>query len=291
MTEIKTLTTPLLEIGYMEQGPADGKPLILLHAWPDDPHTWNAVAQSLADAGWRTFAPYLRGFGPTRFLDDGMRRSGQMTALAQDAKDFADALGLQKFTLVGHDWGGRVAYLFAANWPERLEKLVALSVAYGGGPSQPLPMPQKRAYWYQWFFGTEQARYALQEDRAGFCRFLWETWMPSDHFNEAAFADASAAWNNPDWIEVTLHSYRSRWALALPDPQYEALEATQLLTPPITVPTVVLHGAEDGASLVGSSEGKDSLFTASYKREVLPGIGHSIPREQPDAVVRAIVEE
>ena len=291
MTEYKTIQTPLLEIGYLEQGPSDGKPVILLHGWPYDAHTWDAVAASLAEQGWHTYAPYLRGFGPTRFLHSETRRSGQMTAIAQDAKDFADALGLNQFTLVGHDWGGRAAYLFAANWPERLEKLVALSVPYGGGPNQPISPIQRKAYWYQWFFGTEQARHALDEDRNAICRFLWETWGPAQCFNEAEFAAASEAWQNPDWVEITLHSYRFRWGRALPDPRYDALEARQLLTPPITVPTVLLHGAEDGAALAGGSEGQDAHFTAGYTRKVLPGIGHSIQAEQPDAVVRAVSEE
>ena len=284
----KTIQTPLLDIAYLEAGPADGKPAILLHGWPYDAHTWDAVTGPLAEMGWHTYAPSLRGFGSTRFLDPMTRRSGQMAAVAQDAKDFADALGLGKFTLVGHDWGGRTAYLFAANWPERLERLVALSVPYGGGPSQPMSPAQRKAYWYQWFFGTEQARFALKEDRNSICRFLWETWGPEHFFNESQFAAASQAWENPDWVEITLHSYRVRWGRALPDPQYDALEAAQLLLPSIAVPTIVLHGAEDGASFAASTEGQDSRFAAGYKREVLPGIGHSIQLEQPDAVVKAL---
>ena len=291
MTQIKTLQTPLLDIGYLEDGPADGKPILLLHGWPYDAHVWDAVAGLLAEQGRHTYAPYLRGFGPTKFLDDKTRRSGQMTAIAQDAKDFADALGLEKFTLVGHDWGGRAGYLFAANWPERLERLIAVSVPYGGSPNQPLSPAQRKAYWYQWFFGTEQARYALEEDRYSICRYLWETWGPAQHFDESKFNAASAAWNNPDWVEITLHSYRFRWGRALPDPRYDALEASQMRTPPIAVPTILLYGEEDGAVLPPSTEGKDSLFTAGYKRVVLPGVGHSVPLEQPDAVVRAIVGE
>ena len=291
MTEIKTLRTPLLEIGYLEQGPADGKPILLLHGWPYDAHTWDAVTRPLAQRGWHTYVPYLRGFGPTRFLDPGTRRSGQMTALAQDAKDFVDALGLEKFTLVGHDWGVHAAYLFAANWPERLDRLVVLSVPYGGGPNQPLSPVQQKASWYQWFFGTEQARYALEEDRNAICRFLWETWGPAHFFDEAAFASASEAWQNPDWVEITLHSYRFYWGRALPDPRYDALEASRLLMPPIVVPTLLLHGAEDGTGLVSSSENQDHFFTAGYARKVLPGTGHSIQLEQPDEVVRAVVEE
>ena len=213
-----------------------------------------------------------------------------MTAIAQDAKDFADALGLEKFTLVGHDWGGRAGYLFAANWPERLERLIAVSVPYGGSPNQPLSPAQRKAYWYQWFFGTEQARYALEEDRRSICRYLWETWGPAEHFSEEEFTAASAAWDNPDWVEITLHSYRFRWGRALPDPRYEALEAAQMLTPPIIVPTALLYGEEDGAVLPPGTEGKDDLFTAGYKRVVLPGVGHSVPLEQPDAVRQAIVE-
>ena len=287
----KTIQTPLLDIVYLEQGPSDGKPVILLHGWPYDAHTWDAVAGPLAEQGWRTLAPYLRGFGPTRFLDAQTRRSGQMTAIAQDAKDFADALGLGKFTLVGHDWGGRAGYLFAANWPERLERLVALSVPYGGGPNQPMTPAQRKAYWYQWFFGTEQARIALEEDRNTLCRFLWETWGPAQYFNENEFAAASKAWENPDWVEITLHSYRFRWGRALPDPRYDVLEAAQLLTPPIKVPTILLHGAEDGAALVAGSEGQENLFAAGYKREVLPGVGHFVQREQPEAVVAALMEQ
>ena len=287
---LKTLQTPLLEISYLEDGPADGRPIVLLHGWPYDAHTWDAVTAPLAEQGWHTYAPYLRGFGPTRFLDPLTRRSGQMTAVAQDAKDFADALGLEKFALVGHDWGGRAGYLFAANWPERLERLVALSVPYGSSPNQPLSPAQRKAYWYQWFFGTEQARYALEEDRNSICRYLWETWGPPEHFREEKFNAASLAWDNPDWVEITLHSYRVRWGRALPDPHYDALEAAQMLTPPINVPTTLLHGAEDGAALVKGSEGQEKFFTAGYTRVVLPGVGHSVQLEQPDAVVRAIVE-
>ena len=288
--EQKTLQTPLLEIGYLEQGPADGRPIIFLHGWPYDAHIWDAVAGPLAAQGWHTYAPYLRGFGPTKFLSDQTRRSGQMTAVAQDAKDFADALGLETFTLVGHDWGADAGYVFAANWPECLERLIAVSVPYGRGPNQPLPPDQRKAYWYQWFLGTEQAQYALEEDRDSICRYLWQTWGPLEHFREEEFRNASSAWDNPDWVEITLHSYRVRWGRALPDPRYTALEASQMLTPPVAVPTVLLYGAEDGASLPPSTEGKDEFFTAGYQRIVLPGVGHSVPLEQPDAVIRAITE-
>ena len=286
---IKTLQTPLLEVAYLEAGPADGRPVVLLHGWPDDARTWGAVAGPLAASGWRTLAPYLRGFGPTRSRDALTRRSGQMTAIAQDARDFADALGLSRFTLVGHDWGGRAAYQFAANWPERLDRMVTLSVPYGGGPSQPMPPAQRRAYWYQWFFGTEQARHALEEDRNTLCRFLWETWMPAQNFREEWLAEAAKSWDNPDWLEVTLHSYRYRWGRALPDPRYDALEATQLLTPPIRVPTTLLHGAEDGATLLASTEGQEDSFTAGYRRVVLPGVGHFPQRECPALVVDALM--
>lgn len=289
--QVKTVQTSLLEVAYLEQGPADGKPILFLHGWPDDAHTWDAVAGPLAEAGWRTLAPYLRGFGPTKFRDAQTRRSGQMTAIAQDAKDFADALGLGKFTLVGHDWGGRAAYQFAANWPERLEHLVTLAVTYGGGPNQTYSPEQMRAFWYIWFFVTEQARHALEEDRNTICRFLWETWMPAQNFREEAFTAASKAWENPDWVEITLHSYRYRRGMALPDSRYDVLEATQLLTPPIQVPTILLHGADDGAALVAGSEGQEKLFAAGYRREVLPGVGHFIQREQPEVVLRAVLGE
>lgn len=288
---IKAVRTPVLEVAYEDNGRVDGAPIILLHGWPDSVRTWDAVIPDLAKAGYRCLAPSLRGFGATRFLEQTTRRSGQATALAQDAIDFADALGIERFVLVGHDWGAFAAYLVAANWPQRVKHLVALSVGYGiNNPNQIVATRQARYFWYQWFFHTQQGQLALEHDRRRLCRFLWETWMPAWPFNERAFDEAAVAWDNPDWIAVTLHYYRHRWGNVLGDPRYDELEVSRLLPPKITVPTRVLHGADDGCLLPETSADREALFASSYERTVLPRVGHFPQREQPRAVIAAICQ-
>jgi pimeloyl-ACP methyl ester carboxylesterase len=287
----KTVRTPVLEIAYEENGPADGPPIVLLHGWPDSVRTWDAVVPALVKAGYRCFVPHLRGFGATRFLDRSTSRSGQATALAQDVIDFADGIGLDRFTLVGHDWGAFAAYLVAANWPLQLKRLVVMSVGYGINiPNRVPALPQAKCFWYQWLFQTEQARLALERDRHEFCRFIWETWMSRGKFEERAFEEAAPAWDNPDWIAVTLHYYRHRWGNALGEPRYDALEISRLMPPNITVPTRLLHGAEDGCVLPETSEEKERFFTGGYERRVIPNVGHFPQREQPETVIEAILK-
>jgi pimeloyl-ACP methyl ester carboxylesterase len=287
----KHLQTELLEIAYEESGPASGEAIILLHGWPDSLRCWDSVVPELAKAGYRCLVPSLRGFGKTRFLDPLTRRSAQATALAQDLLGFADALGLERFVAVGHDWGAFAVYLVAANWPERVERLVALSVGYGiNNPNQRLALPQTRQFWYQWFLQTEQAQLLLEQDRASFCRFIWQTWSPAEAFDEAAFAAAAPAWDNPDWLALTLHYYRHRWGRVLGDPRYDALEVSRLFPPVIKVPAKLLHGLADTCLLPASSEGKEALFGAGYERILLPGVGHFPQRENPEAVLRAILD-
>ena len=246
---------------------------------------------TLAEAGYRTLVPYLRGFGGTRFLDEDAPRSGQLTALGQDVIEFVDALGLGSFTLVGHDWGARAAYVAAALLPERVRGLVAISVGYGtNDPRQELSFEQARAYWYQWYFGLDRGREALEADRRALCRELWETWSPGWRFDEREFEATASSFDNQDFVEVAIHSYRHRWGNAPGDPYHEDLEARLSEPPPISVPTTVLHGEDDGATLPETSAGKEHFFTGPYERLVLPGVGHFVQRERPEAVVEAVLE-
>lgn len=283
--------TPLLDLAYEEHGPAGGEPVVLVHGWPDSVRTWDAVIPALIAAGRRCLVPSLRGFGATRFLDDATPRSAQASALARDVIDFADALGVSRFTLVGHDWGAFAAYLVAAIWPRRVQRLVVLSVGYGINDPRRLPaLEQARAFWYQWLFQSPQGERMLEDDRTSFCRFIWETWMPTAKIDDGEFADAARAWTNPDWVAVTLHYYRHRWGNVPGDPRYGDLEVYRLSPPKIVVPTRLLHGARDTCVLPATSEGKDDLFTNGYEREVIADVGHFPQREAAGAVVDAILQ-
>lgn len=289
--EAKTARTQILEIAYEESGPVDGDPIVLLHGWPDSPRTWDAVLPALTTAGYRCLAPFLRGFGATRFLNDSTPRSGQATALAQDVVDFADAINLGRFTIVGHDWGAFAAYLVAANWPQRIKRIIILSVGYGiNNPNQIPALSQSKCFWYQWLFQTQQGQLALEQNRRAFCRFIWETWMPTWVFEENAFEETAPAWDNPDWIAVTLHYYRHRWGNVLGDPRYDALETSRMQPPNISVPTSLLHGAEDTCLLPATSEGKERFFLNGYDRIVIPNVGHFPQREEPAALIETVLK-
>jgi pimeloyl-ACP methyl ester carboxylesterase len=286
-----TIDTDVLRIAYERNGPADAPVALLLHGFPDDFHTWDEVANQLVAAGYQTIAPSMRGCGGSVFLNPDTPRSGQTTALAQDAIDLLDHLGIEKVTLVGHDWGARAGYLVAALWPERVQKLVVASVGYETGikPGDQIPVEQIHAYWYQWFFHSERGHEALKRNRRELCHYIWHAWSPTMQFTEADFERTAQSWDNPDWVEVVLHSYCFRWGAAPPDPRYAALEKQLEPQPKISVPTTVLHGELDGASLVASSEGKEQYFTGPYARHVLAGVGHYVPREAPSAIVDAVL--
>jgi pimeloyl-ACP methyl ester carboxylesterase len=288
-----TRETDVLRIAYERRGPAEAPVVLLLHGFPDDLRTWDGVVEPLLAAGYQTLVPSMRGCGGSTFSNPNTPRSGQTTAQAQDAIDLLDHLGIDKVVLVGHDWGARAAYLVAALWPERVERMVILSAGYETGikPGDTIPTNQIHAYWYQWFFHTERGHEALKSNRREFCRYIWHTWSPTWQFTEAEFERTAASWDNPDWVEVVLHAYCVRWGAAPPDPRYEALEKRLEPQPTIRVPTTVLHGAVDGASLVASSEGKEQYFTGPYERRVLPGVGHYVPREAPAAVVEAVLQK
>ena len=202
-----------------------------------------------------------------------------------------DALNIKSATVIGHDWGARLGYTLAALWPERVQWLAALAVPYETGvPSgAQLSYRQQQAYWYQWFFASERGREALQENRRELCRYLWRTWSPTWEFSDADFASMAASWDNPDWVDITLHSYRVRWGNAKIDPRYAKWEEKLKKHPAIQVPTVQLFGAEDGCVLPESITDQAASFPAGYRCEVVPGAGHCIPRERPDAVTALLL--
>jgi len=290
---VKTIPTPTLEIAYEESGPADGSPVVLLHGFPDDVRAYDGVAPALAGAGWRVIVPYLRGYGPTRFLDSQTPRSGQQAALGQDLLDLLDALGVERAALAGYDWGGRAGCVAAALWPERVASLVSIggyniqNIARSG---EPAPPDREHRLWYQWYFHTERGRAGLAANRRPLCRLLWELWSPNWHFDDATYERTAASFDNPDFVAVVIQSYRHRYGLAPGDPSLEAIEARLAAQPPIGVPTVVLHGACDGVSLPESSAGHRGFFTGPYQRRVVPVAGHFLPQEAPDALIEALSE-
>jgi pimeloyl-ACP methyl ester carboxylesterase len=290
---MKTVHTPVLEIGYLETGPLTGPPVILLHGWPSDVHDYDGVVPPLAEAGFRVLVPWLRGFGPTRFLDHATPRSGQQAALGSDVRDFMDALAIPRATLVGYDWGGRAACVAAALWPERVSALVSIT-GYGiqdiAASSRPGSAEQEHRYWYQWYFHTERGRAGLAANRRPLCRLLWQLWSPNYRFDDATYDRTAAAFDNPDFVDVVIQSYRVRYAMAPADPAFDAIEARLAERPPITVPTIVLHGEADGVGPPAQSAGHARHFTARYERRVIPVAGHFLPREAPQAVVEAIRE-
>jgi pimeloyl-ACP methyl ester carboxylesterase len=277
-------TTPVLRIAYESGGPADGAPVLLLHGWPDDVRTYDAVAPALQAAGFRTIAPYLRGFGPTTFLSAETMRSGEIVAMAQDALDLADALGLDQFAVAGHDWGARIAYALAAAAPQRVTRIATISVPWDPGALTTPGLVQAQAYWYQWFMATDRGAEAVRAQGKAFARHQWETWGPPHWFTDAAFETTATSFENPDWPEITLHSYRVRWGEAEPDSRYSALDARVKSVRTIGTPTMMIHGGADRCTLPASTEGKEKNFTGGYVRHVLDGVGHFPTREAADAV-------
>ncbi len=282
--------TSLLDIVYEERGPASGFPVILLHGWPDDIRTWDGVVAPLHAAGYRTLTPYLRGFGPTRFREPSTMRSGQLSALGSDVIEMAQALRLDRFALVGHDWGARAAYIAATESASHVTHLVAISVGYGpNNPDQKLPLVQLKNYWYHWDFALGRGAELVRNSRHELGRFMWESWSPAWRFAEADYAKTAASFDNPDWADVTVHSYRHRWGYAEGDTSYNAIEHRLSSTPPIGVPTLVLHGDADTCNDPTTSAERGKFFIHGYERKILPNLGHFPQRENPELVAGEIL--
>lgn len=285
------IRTKLLDIACEVTGPKDGRDMILLHGWPDDARTWDGALPFLHTAGYRTIVPFLRGYGETRFRDASTPRSGQLSALAQDMIELANALKLSKFVVVGHDWGARAAYIGATQFTQNVTHCIALSVGYGtNDPKQKLSFVQTRNYWYHWYMALESGATRLKDERRDFTRFLWQTWSPAWNFTEEEFQNTAKAFDNPDWVDVVLHSYRHRWGLVAGDPQYDALEKALNPAPPVSIPTLVIHGGGDCVNDPSTSEGREAFFKSRYDRVVLDGLGHFPQREAPEATALTITE-
>jgi pimeloyl-ACP methyl ester carboxylesterase len=289
-SSVDHVATPTLDIEYRRWGAAGARPVLLLHGWPDCAATWTGIAPALASAGHHVLAPSLRGHGGTRFRSESTPRSGQLSALAQDVIDLADALGLERFTVVGHDWGARAAYIASCLWPARVQACVAMSVGWGTNRAQhALPLSQVRNYWYQWYMSTPRGEALVRDDRIAFTRYIWDLWCPHWKIDPQAFTQTAVAFDNPDWADVVLHSYRHRWGWAPSDPAYDALEARLADPPAIGVPTLMLHGADDPCTAPATSEGREAFFSGVYVRELVMHCGHFPQREQPQVVTQRLL--
>jgi pimeloyl-ACP methyl ester carboxylesterase len=291
MPEVLTVRTLALEIGYEAHGPAAGLPIVLLHGFPDDARAFDAVAPPLAAAGHRVLVPWLRGYGPTRLLDAAEPRMAQQAALGRDLLDFMDALGITAAALAGYDWGGRAACIAAILAPERVRALVTIggyNVQNTLTPAGPASAAQERAHWYQWYFNTERGRAGLEANRREICKLLWREWSPTWTFDDATFERTASAFDNPDFVALVIHSYRHRHGNAPGDPRLDKIERRLAERPPITVPTRILHGGDDGVSLSRGSARELTLFAPDTEARVVPGAGHFMPREKPEAVVDAL---
>jgi pimeloyl-ACP methyl ester carboxylesterase len=290
----RTIRTKVLEIAFEESGPRDGFPVFMLHGFPDDVRAFDEVARPLARAGYRVLVPYLRGYGPTRLLDTTAPRMGEQAAIGQDLLDLADALGITRFAVTGYDWGNRAACIAAALHPER----VRAAVLIGGytiqdvfSPPQPAAPERERALWYQWYFNTERGRAGLAKNRGPLCRLLWELWSPTWRFTDETYARTAPSFDNPDFVDVVIHSYRHRNVNAAGEPRFADVERRLAQQPKIDVPVILMYGADDGVGgRPPAAEANPSLFPKLVARRVVAGVGHFLPRERPDAVASALLE-
>src|ERR1700680_3406851 len=284
------VSTPTLRIAYETGGPSNGVPVLLLHGWPDDVRTYDRVVPVLHEAGFRTVVPHLRGFGDTFFLSKGTMRSGEIVAMAQDAIDLADALNLGKFTVVGHAWGARTAYVLGIFIPHGAWAMVTMAVGWQPGELPTPSLKQAQAYWYQWFMATKRGRQMVRSNGKAFARAQWDNWSPPGWFNDVDFERTAKSFENPDWPEITWHSYSVRWGEADKDPRYVSLDRLANAARSISVPTLMIQGGSDAVTLPDSTEGKDKYFTGGYTRHVIPGVGHFPTREAPEAVNKLVMK-
>ena len=289
----KHIRTATLDVAYEESGGASGAPVLLLHGWPYDPRCYDDVVPPLVTAGCRVIVPYLRGFGATRFFSADTPRSGQQAALGNDLRELLDALGIARATLAGYDWGGRAACVVAALWPERVRGLVTgngYNIQNIAASVNPVAPAQEHRFWYQYYFHTERGRAGLEQNRRALCRYIWQIWSPDWAFDDATYEKSAVSFDNPDFVAVTIQSYRHRFGYAAGDAALEPIEQRLAAQPAITVPTIVLHGASSGIQPPAGSEAHARHFTGPYQRRVLPRIGHNLPQEAPLAVADAVLE-
>ena len=290
---LRQVNAGLLNVGYAEAGPGDGRAVVLLHGWPYDIHSYDEVAPVLAAAGYRVVVPYLRGFGTTRFLSDTRLRNGEQAALALDVIALLDALGIERAVLAGFDWGARTAAIVAALWPQRCTGLVSVSGYLIGSQEagkRPLPPAAELQWWYQYYFATERGRAGYDTNRREFTRLIWELASPQWAFDDETFARSAASFDNPDHVAVVIHNYRWRLGLAAGEPQYDDLERQLSQAPTIAVPTITLEGDANGAPHP-DADAYAARFSGKYAHRVIEGgIGHNLPQEAPRAFAAAVSE-
>lgn len=290
---VKQINAGLLNVGYVEAGPTDGRAVILLHGWPYDIYSFVDVAPLLADKGYRVIVPYLRGYGTTRFLSSETLRNGEPAAVAADIIALMDALKIDKAILAGFDWGARTADIIAALWPERCKALVSVSgYLIGSQESGKIPLPPRAEleWWYQFYFATERGREGYDKNRHDFAKLIWQQASPKWNFDDATFERSAAAFENPDHVAIAIHNYRWRQGLAEGEAKYDDVEKRLAAEPVITVPTITLEGDANGAPHPPPSA-YAKKFSGKYEhRTITGGIGHNLPQEAPQAFAKAVVD-
>jgi pimeloyl-ACP methyl ester carboxylesterase len=286
------LNAGVLDVACHVDGPEGGPPVFLMHGFPYDVHAYAEVLPQLVARRCRVFVPYLRGFGPTRFLHADTPRSGEQAALGHDLKALMDALHVERAVLAGYDWGGRAACVVAALWPARCAGLLSFNsyniqhIAQALTPDTPA---NEHRLWYQYYFHGERGRRGLQQDRRGLCRLLWKLWSPTWHFDDATFERSASAFDNPDFVDVVVHSYRHRYGLVAGDPALAGIEAALAEQPPIRVPALTFDGADDGVRPPADASQHARHFTGPRTHAVLPGVGHDMPQEVPGVFAEAVL--
>ena len=291
---LKEVGAGVVRVAYEETGVATGTPVLLLHGFPYDVHAYDEVTPILASAGCSVITPYLRGFGPTRFRSADTPRSGQQAALAYDLIALMDALAIPRAVLAGYDWGGRAACIVAALWPDRVRGLVSgggcgYNIQDIAGSIKPQAPEDELRYWYQYYFQTERGRAGLTQNRHALCKLLWRLWSPNWRFDDAAYELTAVSFENPDFVDVVIHSYRHRYGAVAGDPAVEDIERQLAAQPRITVPTIALHGAANGVLPAGGSEQHGRFFAAAYEHRVIPLAGHNLPQEAPQEFAAAVL--
>jgi pimeloyl-ACP methyl ester carboxylesterase len=290
---VKQIDAGVLNVGYAEAGPAGGPPLVLLHGWPYDIHSYADVAPVLAAAGYRVVVPYLRGYGSTRFLSSETVRNGQQAVLAVDVIALMDALAIEKAIVAGFDWGARTANIVAALWPGRCKAMVSVSgylIGSRAANRMPLPPAAELQWWYQYYFATERGQAGYDKYRRDFAKLIWQTASPSWRFDDATFERSATAFDNPDHVSLVVHNYRWRLGLAEGEAKYDDLERKLAAGPVITVPTITLEGDANGAPHPDPAA-YAKKFAGKYTHRLLSGgVGHNLPQEAPQAFAKAVID-
>jgi pimeloyl-ACP methyl ester carboxylesterase len=290
---LKQIDAGVLSVAYAEAGPTTGPVVILLHGWPYDIHTFVDVAPLLASAGYRVLVPYLRGYGPTRFLSSETFRNGQPSAVAVDIVAFMDALKVERATVAGCDWGARTANIVAALWPERCRSMVSVSgylIGSQDAGKMPLPPAAELQWWYQFYFATERGRIGYEKNRHDFAKLIWQLASPKWKFDDATFDRSAASFDNPDHVSIVIHNYRWRLALAEGESTYEAFDKRLAAFPVITVPTITLEGDANGAPHPDPASYAKKFSGRYSHRMIKGGIGHNLPQEAPTAFAQAVID-